>query len=151
MRSGAVLEGSYTAISAFRTHYNPILTDQFKQAPDKVAQIRSIRGKEDGDVAQGYSNRICTAYKWWHRFSILPIGLFLLFAFGMSLWLFFHWDKIAGTFDSELCRTMTEINAGLNFLSLIGAFSSFWVIRSSNKILTDNYRLAAKASVTAQK
>jgi len=143
----AVFGATYTAISSFRTHYNPIVSEYVKQAPDKVAQIRRLRGEADGALNEKYANRIRCGNRCWHWFSILPIGLFLIFSFGLSVWLFGHWDKITANFDSETCKLLTEINAALNFLSVLGAACSYLFLRSSNKVLTENYALAAKGSV----
>ncbi len=142
----AVFGSTYTAISAFRTHYNPIISDFIKQAPDKVSFIRKIRGNVDGDVGQAYYSGMLTAFKWWHWFSIIPIALFLSFAFLLSLWLFCNWSQIGGTFDSQNCKTMLEINSALNFISLLGAGFSYAVLRNNNFHLTQQFKLAFNAA-----
>jgi hypothetical protein len=140
----AVFGATYTAISAFRAHYNPIVSDHIKTAPEKVALIRSSRGDSDGDANQKYFDQMKRAYRWWHWCSITPIALFLLFAFGLSGWLFFHWDLISGNFDSSSCKLVAEINTACNGVALIGACISYFQLRNLNNILTQNFILAGK-------
>ena len=140
----AVFGATYTAINAFRNHYNSIISEHAKQAPEKVSKIQELRGVADGEDAQIYADQIKTAQRLWHWFSLLPIGLFLIFAFGMSYWLFNHWDQIAGKFDSDICKMLTECNAVLNLIALFGALFSYFWARQANKHLTKKYLLAAQ-------
>jgi hypothetical protein len=143
----AVFGATYTAISAFRAHYNPIISEHVKQAPDKVLSIRKLRGNADGDANQIYYDKMLFAFRLWHWFSIGPIGLFLFFAFSLSAWLFFHWADVGAPFDSEYCRYYLAANWVLNLIAIAGSFGSYYRVRNKNFILTQNYQLAGKSAV----
>jgi hypothetical protein len=131
----------------FRGIYHPIISDHIKQAPDKVASIKKLRGDEDGKLNKRYCDEMLFAFRLWHWACIGPVAVFVFFSFTLTAWLFFHWSLVGSPFDSEDIRYFVGANWVLNAAAMLGAVGSYFRVRNRNEILTANYSVAAKGSV----
>lgn len=145
----SVFGATYTAISAFRTHYNPILAEALKLVEQKLHDIRRLRGEPYVAANQRHATKMKTCYRWWHWSHIAPIVLFVIFSFSVAVWVVWgDFDKnLAGDGEKGLCRTLISWCIAINAVSLLTSLLTYLAFRSASGNLDEHWDLAVRSSV----